>query len=95
MRRLLVLCACTCAVSAAVLPAHAGETIGEALRRIAVVVIPPGPLPVERTVARELCVRVEERSGGPPAQGAFSVRVGRNVPDDAPPRFMFRIAADG
>jgi len=95
MRRSAVLYAFTCAIIAATVPAHAGETVGDALRRITVVRIPADPLPVERTVAREIGARTEESSGTPAATGAFRVRVERNVPDDAPARFRFRIAADG
>ncbi|HTO93142.1 MAG TPA: hypothetical protein VMM80_02180 [Bacteroidota bacterium] len=95
MRRSLVYFAFSCAIIAGAFAAPAGGTVGDALRRITAVEIPAGPLPVERTVAREIGARIVEASGTPAAPGTFRVRVERNVPDDAPPRFRFRIAADG
>jgi len=84
-----------CALIAIAACAHAQSTIGDAFHRIAVVRIPAHPLPVERTVAREIGARIEEASGGPAGPGTFSVLVDRGVPDEAAPLFRLRIAADG
>ena len=95
MHRTLVVCALMCAFLIPPVTAHAGETVGDALRRVSVVRIPSAPLPVERTVAGELCARVEISTGDTAGTGVFRVLVERGVPDDAAPRFRLRLAADG
>ncbi|HUI11218.1 MAG TPA: hypothetical protein VL221_12885 [Bacteroidota bacterium] len=95
MQRLIRVGALACGLLLAAAPVHARSTIGDALRRIADVRVPPDPLPVELTVARELCARCEASPGEPAGESAFAVVVERGVPEEAAPRFRFRITADG